>query len=454
MTMKVQFLIVLSQLLTSTVMSEENRQRPPAMALTVMDTDPRSYRAQAAIFGYQFDDVRAVDANLMLPPDDPSLCEFPPSLYNISKAEANLTMEVQRPIALLVSRGKCNFDDKARVGLALREHLTSLLKYMIIYNNRPDEADSLVIMSSPAEGEKFNELNAMGFLFISSTSGADALAKVQSHAETIGQNSTFRGKPDESWYLPIFLEVIPTTSEDNSDSSGGFSGNGARQTFSWLRFVLFGLLIISPCARAGYLWYSAGGRLMLRRNEQGRITGIQYIRPMPYWFASGGELQEEEQNNLLTEEQVGALPKVVYRFKEDDVHADGDATSRTTTQDSTDSDSCNNDAEKEVTESLDIEQPHPEQVPKPSQEQMPTANEGEDPAVISTTCTMCSICIDDFNDGEQILVLPRCRHGFHMDCIKPWLIERQGCCPLCKTNVLSDDNNGTHSGEEAQDSPA
>jgi Anaphase-promoting complex subunit 11 RING-H2 finger len=34
------------------------------------------------------------------------------------------------------------------------------------------------------------------------------------------------------------------------------------------------------------------------------------------------------------------------------------------------------------------------------------------------------------------VLLPRCRHSFHRECIHPWLTERQGCCPLCKTSVL------------------
>jgi hypothetical protein len=33
----------------------------------------------------------------------------------------------------------------------------------------------------------------------------------------------------------------------------------------------------------------------------------------------------------------------------------------------------------------------------------------------------------------------RCKHAFHKSCIHPWLTERQGCCPLCKTNVLPDE---------------
>jgi len=54
----------------------------------------------------------------------------------------------------------------------------------------------------------------------------------------------------------------------------------------------------------------------------------------------------------------------------------------------------------------------------------------------TTTCTTCSICIDEFEEGETIRLLPRCGHAFHTSCILPWLQDRQGCCPLCKTEVL------------------
>lgn len=55
-----------------------------------------------------------------------------------------------------------------------------------------------------------------------------------------------------------------------------------------------------------------------------------------------------------------------------------------------------------------------------------------------TRCTECTICIDDFEPGELLVLLPRCQHAFHKDCIRPWLLERQGRCPLCKTGVLPD----------------
>ena len=74
-------------------------------------------------------------------------------------------------------------------------------------------------------------------------------------------------------------------------------------------------------------------------------------------------------------------------------------------------------------------------------------------STVKTICTECSICIDDFEVGERLTLLPRCRHAFHSDCIKPWLLERQGCCPLCKMNVLEEeDNNAVNNSEQDTDS--
>lgn len=51
----------------------------------------------------------------------------------------------------------------------------------------------------------------------------------------------------------------------------------------------------------------------------------------------------------------------------------------------------------------------------------------------------CSVCLDSFNDGDQLSLLP-CSHKFHTKCIQPWLRQSglRAQCPLCKTAVFSD----------------
>lgn len=46
----------------------------------------------------------------------------------------------------------------------------------------------------------------------------------------------------------------------------------------------------------------------------------------------------------------------------------------------------------------------------------------------------CVICLETFEDDERVLELP-CKHLYHGDCIRKWLIERKKICPICKRDV-------------------
>ena len=45
----------------------------------------------------------------------------------------------------------------------------------------------------------------------------------------------------------------------------------------------------------------------------------------------------------------------------------------------------------------------------------------------------CTICITDFNTGEEISILP-CFHRYHSECIVKWL-EKERNCPVCRIRV-------------------
>ena len=46
----------------------------------------------------------------------------------------------------------------------------------------------------------------------------------------------------------------------------------------------------------------------------------------------------------------------------------------------------------------------------------------------------CPILCTDFEDGEEITVLP-CNHCFNSDAIEKWLTEEKSECPVCRTEL-------------------
>lgn len=54
----------------------------------------------------------------------------------------------------------------------------------------------------------------------------------------------------------------------------------------------------------------------------------------------------------------------------------------------------------------------------------------------STMFSMCSICLEDFEDGDIVCQSPNCRHIFHEDCMSEWLL-RHDDCPCCRSPYLS-----------------
>ncbi|KAJ6794274.1 RING-H2 finger protein ATL3-like [Iris pallida] len=46
----------------------------------------------------------------------------------------------------------------------------------------------------------------------------------------------------------------------------------------------------------------------------------------------------------------------------------------------------------------------------------------------------CAVCINEFDEGEKVRVLPRCGHRFHVDCIDMWFCSHS-TCPLCRCAV-------------------
>lgn len=48
--------------------------------------------------------------------------------------------------------------------------------------------------------------------------------------------------------------------------------------------------------------------------------------------------------------------------------------------------------------------------------------------------SVCAICLEDFEEGDEVRVLA-CSHVYHRLCIDPWLQSSSNCCPLCKREI-------------------
>ncbi|KAJ3680663.1 hypothetical protein LUZ60_016941 [Juncus effusus] len=47
----------------------------------------------------------------------------------------------------------------------------------------------------------------------------------------------------------------------------------------------------------------------------------------------------------------------------------------------------------------------------------------------------CSVCLNEFLEGEDLRLLPKCMHAFHVQCIDTWLKSHSNC-PLCRASII------------------
>ncbi|XP_054779913.1 RING-H2 finger protein ATL60-like [Prosopis cineraria] len=49
----------------------------------------------------------------------------------------------------------------------------------------------------------------------------------------------------------------------------------------------------------------------------------------------------------------------------------------------------------------------------------------------------CAVCLSELVHGEKARILPKCNHGFHVECIDMWF-RSHSTCPLCRNPVASE----------------
>ncbi|XP_071688382.1 uncharacterized protein [Rutidosis leptorrhynchoides] len=51
----------------------------------------------------------------------------------------------------------------------------------------------------------------------------------------------------------------------------------------------------------------------------------------------------------------------------------------------------------------------------------------------------CAVCLGDVENGDNVRLLPNCKHLFHVKCIDEWFVGHTSC-PVCRVPVVSPDD--------------
>ena len=174
--------------------------------------------------------------------------------------------------------------------------------------------------------------------------------------------------------------------------------------------IIFFLIVICSILA---MWFKYGGRIAFLRNERGWIVGLRHIPPILPPGAS----------DRMTKEQVLSLPEISFGTTKIEGFAAGNV---------------DLESSKSLTISKEGRKTKYDKLLRPiaAASSTPTVVGTDEVHVLTESNDACTICLEDFHQGESLTLLPKCGHCFHRKCIIPWLTEGRGRCPLCKTIVM------------------
>jgi len=303
-------------------------------------------------------------------------------------------------VALLAKRGGCTYETKARVA-ASRTRPREAVRFVIVYDDRAEDKGRLIEMMPRGGGGDHDLHKEVGLVFVSYESGVELRELLSTQPDQTRQLGGPRILIDgsDSWLFPPM-----------DQSAAGLA----------FMLILLGCfcsmsLFVNTRLASGTSSLAAGVDRTFMLGPGGRARE----------GTGGGRGARAERLRLLTLEEVETLPTREYSAPTTpqglEMH------DKSMRPHLTDEEGDDGDGDAAAQRHADLDDEDAARAGGLCETLLPSLRK-PDPYLDQNTC---SICLDEYEPGEEIRVLP-CNHTFHSQCIFPWLTERSPTCPLCK----------------------
>mmetsp|Transcript_31362 Transcript_31362/g.41689 ORF Transcript_31362/g.41689 Transcript_31362/m.41689 type:complete len:568 (+) Transcript_31362:2-1705(+) len=471
-------LLLLPSFIITTVHATISIHAPPPLPNEESSSSStmKKYESQPALFGELLLPGSTYSAHVQMISNDVYLCNGAAANNKNKKSKNNQQQQQQQqqeediilpkdgiPIALLAKRGKCSFEAKAKSAMSYeppffplrgRTNYTStennwnrIVQFVIVYD---DYAHStLVPMSSSDSDDGDSGGILVRMLFVSLDTGLDLVKAIQTQNNTTkksgGPSLTIDAKPP--YYSPSLYAYNDNTAEEwTLVTLAGF----------FVALACFGCIVIS--IQSGYI-IREGNVIVIGRRHHHHHPFFGGGGGGGFWgdLENHGMLPSSSSSRpppvLLTKDQVLNLPEIEYggisfgeKKKEGGSSTQQGIKKRTSQKEEYDSKNQHDDTSVVIplhhhhhhhsitsstrTNYQSISSSSPNDASAAIQQQQQYSNNTN-----NTWDTSCSICLEEYTNGEKLRVLP-CSHVFHTSCIVPWLTTRYPNCPLCKAEVI------------------